>query len=85
MTDRKDGPKDPNDRAIDIELQRSYMQQILRGCRASIIIAVDEKGEMVSAFMNLNSIERRGLIELLGDTAPSFIAYEEEGDPDDLD
>lgn len=81
MTDHKN---DPSDRAIDIEMQRSYMQQILRDCRASIIIAVDPDGEMVSAFMNLNSIERRGLIELLHDTAPTFVSYEEE-DPDEGD
>jgi hypothetical protein len=80
VTEPKDDPA--GERFIDIEMQRSYMQQIIRDCNSSIIIAIDTKGEMVSAFMNLNPIERRGMIELLGDTAPSFFAIEEEGDDD---
>jgi hypothetical protein len=69
---------------IMIEEQRAYMQQILRGCKASIIIAVNEDSELVSAYMNLTSMERRGMIELLHDTAPRFFPVGEM-DEDDAD
>ena len=68
---------------MDIEEQRAYMQDILRNCKASIIIALDGEGELTSAYMNLNPIERRGLIELMRDTAPRFFPVEDFEDDDE--
>lgn len=80
VSKRKD---DAASRAIDIEQQRAYLQQILRGSKQALIIAVDENGELVSGYMNMNPIERRGIIELLGDTAPTFLPFFEDGDDED--
>lgn len=71
------------DRQINIEEQRARMQDILRNCNASIIIALDGDNHLVTAYMNLNPIERRGLIELLGDTAPGFVAMLDDDDDDE--
>jgi len=74
---------DPNERQIDIEMQRIYMQRILRDCQASVLIAVDREGGLVSAYMNLSPIERRGMIELLHDSVPRFFAAEDEDNGDE--
>ena len=57
---------------INIEEQRAYLQQLLRGSHCALLIVIDESGELVTGYMNLNPIERRGMIDTLMDTKPRF-------------
>lgn len=63
---------DDLERQIDIEQQRARMQDMLRNSEAALMIALDKEGNLYTAYVNLNWIERRGMIELLHDTAPRF-------------
>lgn len=77
-------PHEDMNRQIDIEQQRARMQRIIRDCQCGVLVALSEDGELVSAYMNLNPIERRGLGEILRDMGPKFSpAYEGEDDGED--
>ena len=69
---------DDMDRQIDIELQRSQMQEALRDCQSAVMLTVTSKGELLHTYMNVTDIERRGMVELMGDTAPQFFPIEDE-------
>ncbi|MCP4897738.1 MAG: hypothetical protein GY906_12265 [bacterium] len=72
---------DEQGREIDKEQQRAEMLGMLRHAHCALLIVVSDDGQLRSAYLNLNPIERRGILELLHDTAPRFDAVDEE--PDD--
>lgn len=74
------------DAQIEKEMQRSEMLELLRSCHSAVIIAVDPEEGLVHAYMNLSPIERRGMAELMRDTAPRFYPHlDEELETDDED
>lgn len=74
---------DAMDRQIELEQQRARMQDLLRNAEAALMISLNKEGELITSYINLNWIERRGMIELLHDSAPRF---EPEGvDTSDVD
>jgi len=73
---------DDADRLIDIEEQRARMQDTLRNCSCAIMIALNGKGELMVSYMNMDPVQRRGLIELLTDTKPRFWPVDEDDDED---
>ena len=60
-----------DERFIDIEQQRAYMQRLLRDANMALMVSIDQEGQLMTSYMNMNNIERRGLIDLLQDTKPA--------------
>lgn len=72
VNNRKMEPMDSMDSQIEKEMQRSEMLELLREANSAVIICVHPVDGLVHAFMNLNPVERRGMAELMRDTAPKF-------------
>ena len=74
---------DPNrDNNILSEQLRAQMLGSLRRAHAALVITMDKDGRISTSYFNLTTVERRGLIEILQDTAPHFYPVSEEDDDD---
>jgi len=83
VTDSKEF--DPMDAQINMEIQRSEMQELLRRCRSSLMIAMVPGEGLVHAYMNISPVEHRGMAELIRDTAPRFYPVQTDEDGNEID
>lgn len=73
---------DPSDNNVLNERLRAEILGSVRRAHAALVITMDKDGRIVASYFNLTTVERRGLIEILQDTAPHFYPAGEE-DRDD--
>jgi uncharacterized protein YunC (DUF1805 family) len=74
---------DSMERQINVEQQRMVMQDLLRNANMAIMVAVNEKGQILSAYLNCSPIELIGLSQVMVNHVQGFGM--EFLDPDDDD
>lgn len=66
------------DQNILNEMQRFEMLGQLRRARSAVLVTVEMDGTLTASYFNLTPVERRGMIEIMGDTAPHFFSDKED-------